>query len=94
MMKISIAVFLTALLIVLGNEIYFFGKKNNQNELRYKELQSETARARADYDRMESDLNYYLNPENLEKELRARFNYRLPGEKMIVIVPPTSSTNQ
>ena len=93
-MKISIAVFLTALLIVLGNEIYFFGKKNNQNELRYKELQSETARARADYDRMESDLNYYLNPENLEKELRARFNYRLPGEKMIVIVPPTSSTNQ
>ena len=87
-MKISIAVFLTALLIVLGNEIYFFGKKNNQNELRYKELQSETARARADYDRMESDLNYYLNPENLEKELRSKFNYKKSGEKLIIVVPP------
>ena len=29
---------------------------------------------------------------NLEKELRARFNYKKPGETMIIIVPEPSST--
>ena len=31
------------------------------------------------------------NPANLEKELRARFNYREPGEKLIIIVPQAGS---
>ena len=36
---------------------------------------------------LQSDLNYFQEPENLEKELRSRFNYKKPGEKLIILVP-------
>ena len=91
-MKVIAAILLFLLLVVLGNEMYFFWKKNQTAEGRFQELRDELEKARADYSRLESDFNYYLNPENLEKELRARFNYRQPGENLIIIIPRTSSS--
>ena len=41
---------------------------------------------------LQADLEYYARPENLEKELRSRFNYKKPGEKLIIIVPPKEAT--
>jgi len=38
--------------------------------------------------KFQADLEYFTEPENLEKELRSRFNYKKPGEKLIIIVPP------
>jgi cell division protein FtsB len=35
----------------------------------------------------QADLEYFSNPENLEKELRGRFNYKKPDEKLIILVP-------
>jgi len=32
-------------------------------------------------------IEYFSDPRNLEKELRARFNYRLPFEKLIIVIP-------
>ncbi len=92
-MKIIAAILLFLLLAVLGNEIYFFWKKNQAAETRYQQLQGELDKARADYSRLQSDFTYYLNPANLEKELRARFNYHQPGENLIIIVPKATSTN-
>ena len=40
--------------------------------------------------RFQADLKYFAFPENLEKELRSRFNYKKPGEKLIIVVPPKS----
>lgn len=37
---------------------------------------------------LKADLEYLADPANLEKELRGRFNYKNPGEKLIIIVPP------
>src|SRR3989344_9590312 len=37
---------------------------------------------------LQADLNYFSDPNNLEKELKARYNYKKPGEKLIIIVPP------
>jgi len=37
--------------------------------------------------RLEEQVDYFSNPRNLEKELRARFNYRLPYEKLIIVIP-------
>ncbi|MFH1759151.1 MAG: septum formation initiator family protein [Patescibacteria group bacterium] len=34
-----------------------------------------------------ADVEYFRDQENLEKELRAKFNYALPGEEMVIIVP-------
>lgn len=40
---------------------------------------------------LRADLEYFKNPENFEKELRSRLNYKKPGEKMIIVVPPKNS---
>ena len=92
-MKIAAAVILLLLIIVLGNEIYFFWKKNGAAADQYRTLETERARAQSDYDRLKADFTYYLNPANLEKELRARFNFRQPGEHLIIIIPNASSSN-
>jgi hypothetical protein len=54
----------------------------------------ETRLTKAQYDEanLQSEVQYLANPLNLEKELRARFNYKKPGETMIVIVPAETST--
>lgn len=38
--------------------------------------------------KFQADLEYFASPENLEKELRSKFNYKKPGEKIIIVVPP------
>ncbi len=38
--------------------------------------------------KFQADLEYFAFPENLEKELRSRFNYKKQGEKLIIVVPP------
>ncbi len=37
--------------------------------------------------KLAADLEYFKRPENLAKELRSRFNYVSPGEKLLIIVP-------
>ena len=40
-----------------------------------------------DNSRLNEQIDYFSEPRNLEKELRARFNYRLPFEKLIIVIP-------
>ena len=35
----------------------------------------------------QNDTTYYQNQDNLEKSLREKFNYKKPGETMIIVVP-------
>ncbi|HUX36009.1 MAG TPA: hypothetical protein VMV71_03190 [Candidatus Paceibacterota bacterium] len=94
MMKIAVVAILLIFLAVLGNEIYLFSQKNSENQAEYQKVKAELDQTQADMEKTKADLNYYMNPANLEKELRARFNYRLIGEKMIIIVPAATSTSQ
>jgi cell division protein FtsB len=41
--------------------------------------------------RFQADLEYFSHSENLEKELRSRYNYKNPGEKLIILVQPDSN---
>jgi hypothetical protein len=96
MLKIAAAVILGLFIIILGKELFSFWRKNSAAEEQYQGLQAEIDKAQDDYNHLHADFNYYLNPANLEKEFRARFNLSAPGEHMIIIVPPaptsTSST--
>lgn len=37
-------------------------------------------------------LEYLKDPRNLVKELKSQFNYRAEGEKLVIIVPDTSTS--
>jgi len=90
-MKIAVAAILSIFLAVLGNQIYFFSKRSGESEAQYQKIKAELDQAQSDLGKTKADLDYYSNPANLEKEIRARLNYKLIGEKMIIIVPASSS---
>lgn len=81
-------------LFVLGVEIFSLRKNNEVARAKYDQGRQELFRAKNDSEKLKADLNYFLKNSNLEKELRARFNYRKPDEKLIIIVPSSSSTER
>jgi len=91
-MKIIAVILLSALIIFLGTQIYSFLSKEKTAQADFASMQSELDAAKADEAQSQADLTYYLNPANLEKELRARFNFRAPGEHLMILVPDSSST--
>lgn len=59
-----------------------------------KEVNKELELVGTDNAELKEKIGYYSNPRNLEKELRARFNYRLPNEKLIIVVPKKESSTE
>lgn len=93
MRRISI-IFILVVLVILGIQIFNLSKSNVTARVKYEEGRQELMRVRNDSEKLKADLNYFINPSNLEKELRARFNYRSPDENLIIIVPASSSSER
>lgn len=78
---------LIAAAVVLGIMAYsLYGER--------KTVAEEVIRLRAEHERYASEnahllskIEYFKIPENLLKESRSQFNYVLPGEKLIILVP-------
>ncbi len=85
-LKVGSIVLLSLLLIVLGAQIWSFVSETRNAQGDFNSLKSKLDQAKEDQSKSTADLNYYLNPENLKKELKGRFNYKEPGEKMIIVV--------
>lgn len=51
------------------------------------DLMSKLESLSIDKNNVQKDINYYSDPSNLEKLLREKFNYKKPGEGMIIVVP-------
>lgn len=95
-MKLTIAVILFVIIIFIGFQIHSFVGRENAVKQNYLDLGTRLSQAKQDQGSFKAELDYYLNPVNLEKELRARFNYKRPDEKLIIIVPKigTSTSGQ
>lgn len=91
--KAGVIVLLAALLFILGVQIYTFVLQTNRTEKDVAELQNKLHQAKEDQNKFTADMNYYLNPENLKKELKGRFNYKDPGEKMLILVNKSDSSS-
>lgn len=92
-MKIGIAVILFAVLALIGAQVWSFYGRERALARQLSDLRTRYESAEKDYHSLEADYEYYKNPANLEKELRARFNYRSPDEKTIIIVPSSPATS-
>ena len=90
-MKLVIALILSALLVFFAVQVWYFYERGEAANHAAEQLGAELKKAQNDHDSLNEDYMYYQNEANLEKELRSRFNYRAPGEKMIVIVPATTT---
>ncbi len=91
-MKIAGIVVLIIVIILVGTQVYGFFMQERQLGTNLADIEARLTQAQTDEANLQSEVQYLANPLNLEKELRARFNYKKPGETMIVIVPAESST--
>ena len=83
---VILAVVLAAILYELA-QLYFL---NGRLKAEFSLLSEKVENLKKENSLLQADLEYFKEPANLEKELRNRFNYKSPGEKMIIVVPPKS----
>jgi cell division protein FtsB len=91
-MKILAIVILCILLVLVGIQIFSFFKQEHDLSQALADAQARLLKAQQNEASLSATMQYLANPANLAKELRSHFNYKKPGETMIVIVPSTTST--
>ncbi len=91
-MKVVAAAILFIVLVLVGTKVYSFFMQEQQLSGDLADIEARLTKAQYDETNLRAQVKYLANPLNLEKELRARFNYKKPGETMIIIVPEGSST--
>ena len=91
-MKIAVVVALLIVLALVGARVYSFFAQERALGTDLADIEARLTKAKTDETNLQAEVQYLANPLNLEKELRARFNYKKPGETMIVIVPGQTST--
>ena len=57
-------------------------------------LKAELHTLQGEQKKFTSRIEYLAHPENLIKEIKSQFNYRTPDEKLILIVPDTTTTTE
>lgn len=92
-MRIFALAGICAFTILVGLQLYSSLLRKNELIRERDAIELRLQQARIDEIRLRGELEYYSIPENFEKELRARFNYRREGEKLIIIVPRNSSSS-
>jgi len=91
-MKIASVVVLSLFLIVLGVQVFSFVRQEWSLGSELADVQASLTKAQSEETNLQQENQYLSNPENLEKELRARFNYKKPGETMVIIEPANSTS--
>jgi len=91
-MKIAAIVVLSLFIIIVGVQVFSFVRQEWSLGSELADVQANRTKAQVQETSLQEENQYLSNPANLEKELRARFNYKKPGETMVIIVPATSTS--
>jgi hypothetical protein len=91
-MKLFFAIMLGIVVVLIGTQIFSFAGQEKSLNQSMSDIQSRLTQAQTQEADLQEEMQYLANPANLEKELRAQFNYKKPGETMIIIVPAQAST--
>jgi hypothetical protein len=85
--RFLIVFFLFAAILFFGIEIFFVIRETKVLMAKNQNLKEQLDKLSLEKDKISEDLKYYANPLNLQKLIREKFNYKFPGEKMIIVVP-------
>ena len=86
-MRLVIVFLLILILAGFSVELYLMFKEKNQLWDKIGGLNNRLEALVKENVDLRSEIEYFSHPENLEKELRSKFNYKKPDEKMMIIVP-------
>lgn len=74
-------------ILLLGWGMYRLVDQRSQINAEIADLQSKYEALKKENQETEKDLQYYENPENRLKEARSQFNFKAPGENLLIVVP-------
>jgi cell division protein FtsB len=92
--KVAIAAALLAFFVFAVVQMVKFSIRMRAAQADYEVVEKEYNHTRAEQERLREEFTYFSNPTNLSKELRARFNYTLPGEKVLILVPENRGSTE
>ena len=92
-MKLAAAILIFIILIFVGLRVFSFLNEERVLGQNLSDVETRLAAAKSDAADLQAETQYLLNPANLEKELRTEFNYKKPGETMVIIVPQQAQTS-
>ena|SRR3990167_6265414 len=87
MKKVLITIVALIILFWLGSQVYRLQKERISIAKEYEDVKQEYDELLTDSQKITEKIGYLSEPRNLEKELRSKFNYIYPGEKLIIVVP-------
>ena len=85
-MRVFLAIFLGALLIFIGVQIFNLQRQTGDYDKKASELRAEVSTLSAENAQYQGDLRYYENNENLGKEA-LKYDRKKPGEQLYILVP-------
>jgi len=91
-MKIVGIVILSIAIVFIGVKTYSFWRQEADLNSQLSDIKTRLTAAQMNEQNLASDSQYLADPINLEKEFRSRFNYKKPGETMVVIVSGATGT--
>mgnify|MGYP001615329342 CR=1 FL=1 len=84
-MRLIVWVAAAVILGFLSFQIYRFYASNAVAGAELEKASSKLEELKKENEQLQADIVYYSEAENLAKELKARFDYKKPGEKLIKI---------
>lgn len=76
----------------VGNLIVTYNARRSDAQSAFEAAKEKAQSAKSENEALQDELEYLSKEANLAKEIRSRFNYKKPDEKMLIIVPSASST--
>ena len=87
MIRTIILIILIILIAISWVELFSLFKDDNKLKSELSEITKKAQVLSEENQSLKAQIDYYSNPANLEKELKSRYNYRRPDEKMMIVVP-------
>lgn len=86
MKRVAIIV-LAIMLTLLGVQVYSLNSKRASLKGGLSKINGQIEMLEQENENLKSDLAYFSDTQNLIKELKSKFNYKRPGEKLIIVAP-------
>jgi cell division protein FtsB len=87
------AVLVLVIVLVGWRVIGLAGEFSDVREKRA-ELEEKRAALEARHKDLERQAQFVADPDHLEQELRSRYNFKSPNEKVIVVIPPQEDADE
>lgn len=88
--RIIILVILTSLVLVIGFQVYSLNSERLDLKRSLSDVNNRVSFLEIENISLENDLNFFSDTENLAKAFKSQFNYKRPGEKLIIVIPDES----